>query len=56
MRRGHFEPHWSPDGGHVFRMRWDDQPAAFSSDERQRLEFLKYLVSVGRVSEQRPEA
>ena len=55
MRRGGFERHEPPDGEHVFRLRWEDGPTPLTVAERQRLEFLRYLLRVGRVSEQTTE-
>ena len=52
MRRGSFERHRSPDGGHFFRLRWDAEAAAPTPEQQRRLEFLRYLVESGRLSEQ----
>ena len=51
MRRGRFERYWSPDDGHVFRLRWDVEASAPTAEELRRLEFLRYLVQSGRLSE-----
>ena len=55
MRRGSFERHWSPDDGHVFRLRWDAEPVPPTAEELRRLEFARYLVQSRRLSEH-PEA
>ena len=52
MRRGRFERHWSPDDGYVFRVRWDAVAAPPTAEELRRLEFLRYLIQSGRLSEQ----
>ena len=52
MRRGRFERHWSPEGGYVFRVRWEAEASAATPEEQRRLEFLRYLVQSGRLSEQ----
>jgi hypothetical protein len=51
MRQGRFERSWQPDGGDVWRLRWDDERVELSPEERRRLEFLRYLVKAGRVTE-----
>jgi hypothetical protein len=51
MRRGRFERHGNPDDGFVFRVRWDAEPVPPTPEELRRLEFLRYLVQSGRLSE-----
>jgi hypothetical protein len=51
MRRGRFERHWSPDGD-VFRLRWDAEAVPPTEEQLRQLEFLRYLVRSGRLSEQ----
>lgn len=51
MRQGRFERSWQPDGGDMYRLRWDGEKVELSPDEQRRLEFLRYLLKIGRVSE-----
>lgn len=53
MRSGRFEPHQQPDGRRLFRLRWKEESVPLTSEELRRLEFLRFLLGSGRVSELR---
>jgi len=50
VRRGHFEEEPHASERKVFRLRWDETDP-LSEEERNYARFVRYLVTVGRLSE-----
>ncbi len=55
MRRGVFEEHEYQDGRRVFRLRWVEE-VELTPEEQARGEFIRFLISRGKLSEQPGEA
>lgn len=51
VRSGRFEPAWRPDGTPYYRVRWEGSVVPLSALDVRRLEFLRYLIREGRVTE-----
>jgi len=57
MRRGVFEEYEAEDGRRIYRLRWVEE-VTLSREEMERGNFIRYLISQGRLSEecdQRPK-
>ena len=57
MRRGVFEEYEAEDGRRIYRLRWVEE-VTLSREEMERGNFIRYLISHGRLSEecdQRPK-
>jgi hypothetical protein len=52
VRNGRFEKAWRSDGTPYYRLRWDGEAEPLSGVEVRRLEFLRYLIRVGRLSDE----
>jgi len=51
MRSGRFERGSNSDGTPVYRVRWDAEVEVLSGADLRRLEFLRYLLRTGRVTD-----
>ncbi|HZQ97779.1 MAG TPA: hypothetical protein VFC93_03080 [Chloroflexota bacterium] len=51
MRSGRFERGSDADGTPVYRLRWDNQAEPLNGLDLRRLEFLRYLLRTGRVTD-----
>jgi hypothetical protein len=51
VRNGRFEKAWRSDGTPYYRLRWDGEAERLNGADVKRLEFLRYLIRVGRVSD-----